>query len=56
MGSITMSHHASPHFMIVGAQKAGTTSLFDSLSGHSHITPPIQKEITIDFFRDKDKI
>lgn len=34
-----------PNFLIVGAQKTGTTSLFDILNQHSQIYLPQQKEI-----------
>lgn len=34
-----------PDFVILGAQKAGTTSLFAYLAAHPAITPPAQKEI-----------
>jgi hypothetical protein len=36
---------ALPDFIIVGAQKAGTTSLFRYLSGHPHVHPASRKEI-----------
>ena len=35
----------APSFLIVGAQKAGTTSLFDALVSHPEILPPRTKEI-----------
>jgi len=41
-----------PNFLIVGAQKAGTTSLFDILNQHSQIHLPQEKEI---HFFDVDK-
>lgn len=34
-----------PHFIIIGAQKAGTTSLFYYLSQHPQIIPSIEKEV-----------
>jgi hypothetical protein len=34
-----------PDFIIIGAQKGGTTSLFSYLSQHSQIRPSIKKEI-----------
>ncbi|MFI5363033.1 MAG: sulfotransferase domain-containing protein [Elusimicrobiota bacterium] len=40
--------HARPSFIVIGAQKAGTTALFQNLSRHPRIAPPIEKEI--DFF------
>lgn len=40
--------HLKPGFLITGAQKAGTTALFDYLSKHPAISAPSVKEI--DFF------
>lgn len=34
-----------PRFLIIGAQKAGTTSLFDYLSHHPYLVPSRQKEV-----------
>ena len=34
-----------PDFLIVGAQKAGTTSLHDYLCQHSRVVPPATKEV-----------
>lgn len=34
-----------PDFVILGAQKAGTTSLHDYLSQHPNVAPPLTKEI-----------
>lgn len=42
------SVHAKPAFIIIGAQKAGTTALFEYLSKHPQIVPGTEKEI--DFF------
>lgn len=39
-----------PDFMIIGAQKAGTTSLFRCLASHPQVKPPICKEPA--FFND----
>lgn len=36
---------ALPHFIIIGAQRAGTTSLYDYLSAHRQIIPATAKEI-----------
>jgi hypothetical protein len=36
---------AHPDFMIIGAQKCGTTSLFDYVSQHEFVLPPRKKEI-----------
>ena len=35
----------TPDFVIIGAQKAGTTSLFQYLGHHPQVRPPIRKEI-----------
>src|SRR5208283_4238553 len=40
--------HAHPSFIIIGAQKAGTTALFDYLSKNPQIICGTEKEI--DFF------
>ncbi len=40
-----------PDFLIIGAQKAGTTSLHAYLSQHPDVTPPVTKEI---HFFDKE--
>lgn len=42
---IKNSVHASPDFMIIGAAKSGTTSLFQYLAQHSDIITPKNKEI-----------
>ncbi len=34
-----------PDFLVIGAMKAGTTSLFNYLAGHPQINPPFRKEI-----------
>jgi hypothetical protein len=34
-----------PHFIILGAQKCGTTSLYDYLVAHPHVAPACEKEI-----------
>lgn len=38
-------HRAYPDFLIIGAQKAATTSLFYYLTQHPEVVPPIKKEI-----------
>jgi len=43
--TLTWEKRALPDFIIVGAQKAGTTSLFDYLSKHPQLSPPNKKEI-----------
>lgn len=42
----------SPTFLIIGAQKAGTTALFSLLAQHPKILPPQEKEIN--FFQDDE--
>jgi hypothetical protein len=37
--------YSRPGFLIIGAQKGGTTSLFYYLSTHPNIKPPIRKEV-----------
>ena len=37
--------HALPDFLLVGAQKSGTTSLFATLAQHPSVLPPAAKEI-----------
>lgn len=39
------AHREGPDFVIIGAQKAGTSSLFAALSAHPCVRPPIRKEI-----------
>ena len=43
----------SPKLIIIGAQKAGTTTLFDLLSQHPKVIPPAVKEI--DFFSSDER-
>jgi hypothetical protein len=35
----------TPDFLVVGAQRAGTTSLYRYLAAHPAVTPPLRKEI-----------
>jgi hypothetical protein len=42
-----------PNFLIIGSQKAGTTSLYHILKEHPQIYMPETKEVNF-FFRDKD--
>lgn len=37
--------HDAPDFLIIGAMKAGTTSLFDCLASHPSIIKPLSKEL-----------
>lgn len=41
---MTASWRAMPHFLVAGAMKAGTSSLFHYLSHHPRIVPPVRKE------------
>ena len=34
-----------PHFVIIGGQRCGTTSLYDHLSGHPQVRTPLRKEV-----------
>ncbi len=43
--SLTAASRALPHFVISGAQKSGTTTLYDQLCLHPNIFPALQKEI-----------
>jgi hypothetical protein len=42
----TASRRCLPHFVIAGAQKSGTTSLWAYLCEHPEVTPPISKEMS----------
>jgi hypothetical protein len=48
------SHTPSVDFLIIGAQKAGTTSLFEYIRRHPQIHMPAEKEISF-FSRDYDR-
>lgn len=39
------SEQSVPHFLIIGAQKSGTTSLYNYLIEHPLIIPALNKEI-----------
>ena len=43
--SVTAAARALPDFLVIGAQKAGTTSLYGYLSTHPGIVPAARKEI-----------
>ncbi len=45
MGYLTASWRADPDFLIIGAQKGGTSSLFYYLKFHPSVKRPIKKEI-----------
>ncbi len=42
--SLTNELRLLPHFLIIGTQKGGTTSLFNYLAQHSSILPPLGKK------------
>jgi hypothetical protein len=42
---VDAARRALPHFLIIGTQKGGTTSLFSYLSQHPDVVEPIQKEV-----------
>ena len=42
-----------PDFLIIGAQKSGTTSIYQALKKHPDIYFPDTKEINFFFFPDK---
>src|SRR5256885_4268194 len=44
-GSLYLGYHSKPKFLIVGAQKAGTTALYYYLAEHPNILPSSDKEI-----------
>ena len=46
-------YYSSPSFIVLGAQKAGTTSLYHILEQHPNITPSLKKEIN--FFNVDDR-
>ncbi|HXU25926.1 MAG TPA: sulfotransferase [Bacteroidia bacterium] len=48
---IKLGYHSQPNFIIIGAQKAGTTSLFSILKQHSYLMGADKKEI---HFFDRD--
>ncbi len=43
--SLLAKERPLPDFLVIGAQKAGTTSLFSYLTTHPHISRPLKKEI-----------
>ena len=38
-------HRPLPHIVVIGAQRSGTTSLYELLAGHPQVRPPVRKEI-----------
>jgi Sulfotransferase domain len=51
---VNARHRRLPDYIIAGAQKAGTTSLYAYLSEHPNVDPPITKEIRyFDRFHDR---
>lgn len=41
----TAARRADPHFLIIGTQKGGTTTLYDDLTRHPHVLPAYEKEV-----------
>jgi hypothetical protein len=50
VGSATRRYRIFPSVLIIGAQRAGTTSLFDALARHPYVARPTTKEVH--FFDD----
>lgn len=48
---IAATDHRLPSFIIIGAQRAGTTSLFNALAQHPMISPSVVKEVHYFDFR-----
>jgi Sulfotransferase domain len=42
---IRVGYHSKPRFLIIGAQKAGTTALYHYLAQHPNVRPPSEKEL-----------
>jgi hypothetical protein len=42
---LTAEKRLWPHFIVPGAQKSGTTSLYSYLESHPDMVPPIKKEL-----------
>jgi len=42
---VSKGYHSTPAFIIIGAQKAGTTAMFRILRQHPQIVAPIEKEL-----------
>ena len=42
---VDFSKQSIPHFLIIGAQKCGTTSLYNYLIQHPQIIPALSKEV-----------
>jgi hypothetical protein len=51
---VKMGYHSKPSFLIIGAQKAGTSALFQILQQHPQIVSPREKELR--FFDDYSRI
>jgi hypothetical protein len=45
VGRVTAARRTLPDFIIIGAQKGGTTSLYEYLSQHPDVAPALRKEI-----------
>lgn len=42
---VKLGYHKKPDFIIIGAQKGGTSGLFGTLEQHTRILPPLVKEV-----------
>jgi predicted RNA-binding Zn-ribbon protein involved in translation (DUF1610 family) len=51
---VKMGYHSKPAFIIIGAQKAGTSALFEILKQHPQLVAPVKKEVR--FFDDFSEI
>jgi len=43
--AIKLGYYVQPDFIVIGAQKAGTSALFNILNQHPQIIPPLHKEL-----------
>ena len=43
--ALYLGYYSKPRFLIIGAQKAGTTALFYYLAEHPNIVPSTEKEV-----------
>ena len=52
-GANSKSEHMLPNFIVIGSQKAGTTSLYEVFRGHPQIFMPEKKELNF-FFQESE--
>jgi hypothetical protein len=43
--TLGVHRHPLPHFVVIGAQRSGTTTLYHHLADHPRVRPPLRKEI-----------